>query len=43
MAELSAKESGKPPEFLSTHPSEATRITQIEAWMPEAMQYYQPR
>src|SRR6266571_9257555 len=43
MAELSAKGSGKPPAFLSTHPSEATRITQIEAWMPEAMQYYQPR
>jgi predicted Zn-dependent protease len=42
MAELS-KGSGKPPEFLSTHPSEATRITQIEAWMPEAMQYYKPR
>lgn len=43
MAELSAKGSGKPPAFLSTHPSEATRITQIEAWMPEAMQYYKPR
>ena len=43
MAELSAKGSGKPPEFLSTHPSDATRITQIEAWMPEAMQYYKPR
>src|SRR5574341_689720 len=33
----------RPPEFLSTHPSEATRIQQIEAWMPEAMQYYHPR
>jgi predicted Zn-dependent protease len=43
MAEMSSKSSGKPPEFLSTHPSEATRITQIEAWMPEAMQYYKPR
>jgi metalloendopeptidase OMA1, mitochondrial len=43
MADLAAKGSGKPPEFLSTHPSEATRITQIEAWMPEAMQYYKPR
>ena len=28
------------PEFLSTHPSETTRIAQIQAWMPEAMQYY---
>jgi predicted Zn-dependent protease len=43
MAELSSKGSGKPPEFLSTHPSEPTRIAQIEAWMPEAMQYYKPR
>jgi hypothetical protein len=24
------------PEFLSTHPSQATRIKQIEAWLPEA-------
>ena len=35
--------SGKPPEFLSTHPSEPTRIRQIEVWMPEAMQFYRPR
>jgi len=35
--------SGKPPEFLSTHPSEPTRIRQIEGWIPEAMQSYQPR
>lgn len=28
------------PEFLSTHPSDVTRIKQIEDWMPEAMQYY---
>jgi predicted Zn-dependent protease len=35
--------SGKPPEFLSTHPSDPTRIKQIEVWMPEAMQYYLPR
>ena len=28
------------PEFLSTHPSDVTRINQIEAWLPEAMQYY---
>jgi predicted Zn-dependent protease len=26
----------KPPEFASTHPSDATRIQQLQAWMPEA-------
>jgi predicted Zn-dependent protease len=29
-----------PPEFMSTHPSDATRIEKIEKEMPEAMQYY---
>ena len=28
------------PEFLSTHPSDVTRIRQIEAWLPEVMPYY---
>jgi predicted Zn-dependent protease len=32
----------KPPEFLSTHPSEGTRIEQLQKWMPEALQYYKP-
>jgi predicted Zn-dependent protease len=41
MAEAS-KGSSRPPEFLSTHPSEETRIRQIEAWLPEAMKHYQP-
>jgi predicted Zn-dependent protease len=31
------------PEFLSTHPSATTRITQIEGWIPEALTYYKPR
>jgi predicted Zn-dependent protease len=30
------------PEFLSTHPSDVTRIRQIEAWIPGAMKYYRP-
>ncbi len=30
------------PEFLSTHPSDVTRINQIEAWLPEALKYYHP-
>jgi predicted Zn-dependent protease len=41
--EAASRQGQKPPEFLSTHPSEATRIKQIEAWMPEALSYYQPR
>ncbi len=31
---------GAPPEFLSTHPSDATRIRDIQARIPEAMKYY---
>ena len=30
------------PEFLSTHPSDITRINQIEAWLPGALQHYHP-
>jgi predicted Zn-dependent protease len=32
----------KPPEFLSTHPSEGKRIEQLEKLMPEAMKLYKP-
>jgi metalloendopeptidase OMA1, mitochondrial len=32
--------SGRPPEFLSTHPNPDTRITQLEGWMAQALQYY---
>ena len=42
MAEAS-KGRSRPPEFLSTHPSEETRIRQIEGWLPEAQQHYKPR
>ena len=30
----------KPPEFMSTHPSDATRIKTLQALVPEAMKYY---
>lgn len=40
MAEAAQGQRG--PAWLSTHPSEATRIDQIQAWLPEAMQYYKP-
>jgi predicted Zn-dependent protease len=33
----------RPPEFLSTHPAPETRLKQIQAWIPEALRYYQPR
>jgi predicted Zn-dependent protease len=31
----------EPPEFLSTHPSSDTRITDLQGWMPEALTYYE--
>jgi len=32
----------RPPEFLSTHPSEGKRIDELKKYMPEALQYYKP-
>jgi predicted Zn-dependent protease len=37
---MAQKGGGKPPEFLSTHPSDQTRIKKIEQEIPEALQYY---
>ncbi|MBN1447975.1 MAG: M48 family metallopeptidase [Bacteroidetes bacterium] len=38
---MSAMKSGSaPPEFLSTHPSDETRIKDLQKAMPEAMKYY---
>ena len=34
------KEGQAPPEFMSTHPSDATRIKNIKQAIPEAMKYY---
>jgi predicted Zn-dependent protease len=35
-----AKQGASPPEFLSTHPADATRIRNIEKLIPEAMTFY---
>ena len=38
---MSAKGGGAPPEFMSSHPSDATRIAQLRAWLPDARRYYE--
>ena len=37
---MASQSSNKTSEFLSDHPSDETRIRQIQGWMPEALQYY---
>ena len=39
---MSSSGSQKVPEFMSTHPSDASRISNIRKLMPEAMKYYKP-
>jgi predicted Zn-dependent protease len=39
---MSAAGGAKPPEFLSSHPSDETRIAKIKANMPQALKYYRP-
>jgi predicted Zn-dependent protease len=39
---MAAAGGAKPPEFLSSHPSDKTRIANIKTNMPEALKYYQP-
>lgn len=38
MAKMKAGQA--PPEFLSSHPSDATRIANVKKWIPQAMKYY---
>jgi predicted Zn-dependent protease len=37
---ISASQSSSPPAFLSDHPSNETRVRDLEKWMPEALTYY---
>lgn len=38
---MAAASAGAPPEFLSTHPANETRIADLKRWMPEALAIYQ--
>lgn len=40
---MAAKGGSKTPEFLSTHPSNQTRIKDLQNYMPQALKYYKPR
>ncbi len=40
---MAAQGGAKPPELLSTHPSDQTRIKNLRAFMPTALKYYKAR
>jgi predicted Zn-dependent protease len=40
---MAASSNNQTAEFLSDHPSDATRIKNIQGWMPEALQYYKKK
>lgn len=39
---MSTAGGSKPPEFLSSHPADETRIAKLKANMPQALKYYKP-
>lgn len=39
---MSSAGGGSPPEFLSTHPSDETRLKKLQKFIPEAMKFYTP-
>ena len=40
---MAASNQNQTAEFLSDHPSDETRIKNIQGWMPEALKYYKPQ
>ena len=42
-AKMAAQSKDAPPEYLSTHPSDESRIEAIKGLLPEAKSYYRPR
>jgi predicted Zn-dependent protease len=40
---MSANGGTKPPEFLSTHPHDETRIKDLNDFMPQALKYYKAK
>ena len=40
---MAASNTNQTAEFLSDHPSDATRISNIQGWMHEALKYYKPQ
>jgi predicted Zn-dependent protease len=38
---VATQDTNKPPELMSTHPADETRINQLEQLMPAAMEIYQ--
>lgn len=39
---MSSAGGSKPPQFLSSHPADETRIAKLKAHMPQALKYYKP-